>query len=137
MHKQKLETTIILLPTLLPNLSTYGLQMLIKLYRIPQETLVGVYNKSGKYEREGWGFEPLLKRLKSEEILGLFGHQISFTHAQPVINQQAILRWKSQKTLKIVVKRLVQNLQIYIKNLNVKYCRNKRFKGLESEFPAI
>ena len=53
LHKQKSETTIILLPTLLPNLSTYGLQMLIKLYRIPQETLVGVYNKSGKYEREG------------------------------------------------------------------------------------
>ena len=48
LHKQKYETIIILLPTLLPNLSTYGLQMVTKLYRIPQETLVGVYNKSEK-----------------------------------------------------------------------------------------
>ena len=42
-----------LLSTLLPNLSTYGLQMVTKLYRIPQETLFGVYNKLKKYEREG------------------------------------------------------------------------------------
>ena len=66
LHKQKSETTIILLPTLLPNLSTYGLQMVTKLYRIPQETLVGVYNNQKKNEREvrvwtpfepveGWG----------------------------------------------------------------------------------
>ena len=36
------------------------------------------------------------------------------------------------KTLKIVVKILVPNLQIYIKNMSVKYCRNERFKGLET-----
>ena len=51
----------------LPNLLTYKLQMVTKLYRIPQETLFGVYNKSEKkWERElrietpfepveGWG----------------------------------------------------------------------------------
>ena len=37
-----------------------------------------------------------------------------------------------RKTLKIVVKILVQNSQIYIKNMSVKYCRNERFKGLET-----
>ena len=37
----------------LPNLLTYKLQMITKLYRIPQETLFGVYNKLEKYEREG------------------------------------------------------------------------------------
>ena len=54
LHKQKLETTIILLPTLLLTLSTLWITKAYKkLYRIPQETLVGVYNNIEKYEREG------------------------------------------------------------------------------------
>ena len=43
LHKQKLETTIILLPTLLPNLSTYALQMVTKtLQNTPRDSRWGL-----------------------------------------------------------------------------------------------
>ena len=45
-----------LLPTLLPNLFTYRLQMLYKiLENTPRELLFGVYNNQ-KNVREEWGF---------------------------------------------------------------------------------
>ena len=104
-----------------------------KLYRIPQETLVGVYNKLEKiWERGlriGTPFEPV-------EVWGNSGPIWASNLLQNVHNlsqtSELFFVGNHIKTLKIVVKILVPNLQIYIKNMSVKYCRNELFKGLET-----
>ena len=68
--------------------------MITKLYRIPQETLFGVYNKLEKYEREGWGFEPLLKRWKFEDILGLLPPNTHFMTRESLQSALCVLGGK-------------------------------------------
>ena len=81
LHKQKSKQTNILLPTLLPNLFTYGLQMLMSFEEYPKrDSRLGFYNNQKMKER-GEGLNPFLDRLKIEEILGLFGQHLSFTCA--------------------------------------------------------
>ena len=60
-----------LLPTLLPNLFTYRLQMLYKLLEnTPRELLFGVYKYQKIKKRERWGFEPVLKPVEGWGIFG-------------------------------------------------------------------
>ena len=117
----------------LPNLLTYKLQMITKLYRIPQKTLFGVYNKMERIWKRGlrvWTpFEAVEVwrdpgPIRASNLLQNV-HNLSQT-------SELLFAGNHIKTLKIVVKILIPNLQIYIKNMSVKYCRNERFKGLET-----
>ena len=86
-----------MLPTLLPNLFTYRLQVLIKLLQnTPRELLVGVY-KYQKRREKGEGLNPFWNRLKVEVFLGQFGQHLPFTYVKPVTNQQALFAGNHSK----------------------------------------
>jgi len=101
----------------------YRLQKLISFAECPKRLSLG-FTITEKFERKSWGMEPLLCRLKLEEILCLLGKQFFFEDEKPVKNQRDTFRCKSHKTPKNVVKKFVQNLQFLQKISEWKYDRD-------------
>ena len=107
LHKHKTKK---LVPTLLPNLFTSRLQVIINFAEYPKRTSRWGLQISEKKRERVEGLNPFWNRLRVEVFLGLFGQHLPFTCVKPVTNQQAMFAGNHKKTQRNYQKKLVPKI---------------------------